>query len=97
MHTHTHACTHTFVKYIIVISQYIAPSHLPRVYLDLAVNPTHREVLNNAFVFVHLTLHQANAKLAKRGGHTMTITPRHYLDFINHYVSIDYVLVRKLN
>jgi len=68
--------------------QYIAPSHLPRVYLDLPVNPTHREVLNNAFVFVHLTLHQANAKLAKRGGHTMTITPRHYLDFINHYVSM---------
>ena len=70
------------------MSQYIAPSHLPRVYLDLPVNPTHRQVLNNAFVYVHLTLHQANAKLAKRGGHTMTITPRHYLDFINHYVSI---------
>ncbi|KAB0405288.1 hypothetical protein E2I00_000718, partial [Balaenoptera physalus] len=30
----------------------------------------------------------ANARLAKRGGRTMAITPRHYLDFINHYADL---------
>ena len=25
---------------------------------------------------------------AKRGGRTMAITPRHYLDFINHYANL---------
>ena len=57
------------------------------VYEELSKPPTHREVIVNAFVFVHKTLHQAIEKLAKRGGGTMAITPRHYLDFINHYVS----------
>lgn len=31
---------------------------------------------------------KANARLAKRGGRTMAITPRHYLDFINHYADL---------
>ncbi len=56
------------------------------VHPDLSLPPTHREALVNGFVYVHQTLHQANTRLAKRGGHTMAITPRHYLDFINHYV-----------
>ncbi|TMS21270.1 Dynein heavy chain, cytoplasmic [Larimichthys crocea] len=38
----------------------------------------------------HITcpLQQANNRLAKRGGHTMAITPRHYLDFINQYANL---------
>ena len=47
----------------------------------------HRETVINAFVYVHQTLHQAKERLAKQGGRVMAITPRHYLDFINHYVS----------
>ncbi|VEL34125.1 unnamed protein product [Protopolystoma xenopodis] len=50
--------------------------------------PTYREMVNNAFVFVHQTLHQANRRLQKRGGRTMSITPRHFLDFIAHYDSL---------
>lgn len=42
----------------------------------------------NAFVFVHQTLHQANQRMIKRGGRTMCITPRHFLDFIAHYVKL---------
>ena len=38
-------------------------------------------------MYVHQTLHQAKERLAKQGGRVMAITPRHYLDFINHYVS----------
>ncbi|ODM96402.1 Dynein heavy chain, cytoplasmic [Orchesella cincta] len=55
------------------------------------INPatlTHRDAVVNAFVFVHLTLHKANKRLAKRGGRTMSITPRHFLDFINHFVKL---------
>lgn len=32
--------------------------------------------------------YKANNRLAKRGGRTMAITPRHYLDFINHYANL---------
>ena len=69
-------------------TQYTPPDYLPKVYEDLPMSPTHREAVINAFVYVHQTLHQANERLAKRGGRVMAITPRHYLDFINHYVSI---------
>lgn len=54
--------------------------------------PAHRDVVINAFVFVHLSLHQANSRVSKRGGRTMAITPRHYLDFINHFVSLPLLL-----
>lgn len=37
---------------------------------------------------VVLFFKQANNRLAKRGGHTMAITPRHYLDFINQYANL---------
>uniref|UniRef100_A0A2K6TE78 Cytoplasmic dynein 1 heavy chain 1 n=1 Tax=Saimiri boliviensis boliviensis TaxID=39432 RepID=A0A2K6TE78_SAIBB len=37
---------------------------------------------------IHSELVGANARLAKRGGRTMAITPRHYLDFINHYANL---------
>jgi dynein heavy chain 1 len=69
-------------------SSYVSPDYLSVVYEELSTPPTYREVIVNAFVFVHKTLHQANERLAKRGGGTMAITPRHYLDFINHYVKL---------
>ena len=48
--------------------------------------PTHRDVIVNAMVFVHQTMHKANDRLAARGGRTVAITPRSFLDFINQYV-----------
>uniref|UniRef100_A0A0L8I729 Dynein heavy chain, cytosolic n=1 Tax=Octopus bimaculoides TaxID=37653 RepID=A0A0L8I729_OCTBM len=69
-------------------SNYIAPDYTPIVYEELGTNPTHRDAVVNAFVFVHQTLHQANSRITKRGGRTMAITPRHYLDFINHFVKL---------
>ena len=63
------------------------PDDVPVVYPELPMPPTHRQALVNGFVYVHQTLHEANIRLLKRGGHTMAITPRHYLDFICHYVS----------
>lgn len=69
-------------------SNYIAPDYTPIVYQELGTNLTHRDAVVNAFVFVHQTLHQANSRITKRGGRTMAITPRHYLDFINHFVKL---------
>lgn len=68
--------------------QYVAPTVLPLAYEGLTQPPTYRDAVINAFVYVHQTLHQANSRVAKRGGRTMAITPRHYLDFINHYVCL---------
>ena len=67
--------------------QYACPDYFPVVYPELPEQPTHRQAIINAFVYVHQTLYQANTRLAKRGSSTMAVTPRHYLDFINHYVS----------
>uniref|UniRef100_A0A8D3BBW3 Dynein cytoplasmic 1 heavy chain 1 n=1 Tax=Scophthalmus maximus TaxID=52904 RepID=A0A8D3BBW3_SCOMX len=66
----------------------LVPDYMPIVYDKLPQPPSHREAIVNGCVFVHQTLHQANNRLAKRGGHTMAITPRHYLDFINQYANL---------
>ncbi|XP_075232643.1 dynein heavy chain, cytoplasmic isoform X3 [Lycorma delicatula] len=65
-----------------------APDFFPAAYAGLPSTPSHRDAVINACVYVHQTLHKANARLAKRGGRTMAITPRHYLDFINHFVKL---------
>ncbi|PIK60017.1 putative cytoplasmic dynein 1 heavy chain 1 [Apostichopus japonicus] len=69
-------------------SDYVAPSYMPKAYEGVPNNPSHRDAIVNAFVFVHGTLHQANKRLQKRGGRVMAVTPRHYLDFIHHYVKL---------
>jgi dynein heavy chain 1 len=69
-------------------ANYMAPAYLPLAYDGLPQPPTHRDAVLNAFVFVHQTLHNANTRLTRRGGRTMAITPRHYLDFIFHYVKL---------
>ncbi len=73
--------------FIVCLFQYIAPSDLPLAYEGVMQPPTHREAMINAYVYVHQTLFQANERVVKRGGRVMVVTPRHYLDFINHFVS----------
>lgn len=67
--------------------QYVPPNMMPWACEELPQPPSHRDAVVNSFCFVHNSLHQANTRLAKRGGRVMAITPRHYLDFINHFVS----------
>ncbi|THD25348.1 Dynein heavy chain 1 cytosolic [Fasciola hepatica] len=70
-------------------SDYKVPDVIPAVADQLLPEfPTFRDMVSNAFVFVHQTLHRANVRLQKRGGRTMWITPRHYLDFIAHFVRL---------
>ncbi|CAB0033630.1 unnamed protein product [Trichogramma brassicae] len=67
---------------------WICPDYFPSSCSMVNDKITHREAVVNAFVYVHQTLYKANSKLAKRGYRTMSITPRHYLDFINHFVKL---------
>lgn len=69
--------------------QYSPPDYFPVAFKGLPQPPTYRDAVTNAIVHVHQTLHKANVRLVKRGSRTMAITPRHYLDFINHYVSVE--------
>ncbi|KAI8818344.1 dynein heavy chain [Fimicolochytrium jonesii] len=68
--------------------RYEAPLPFPIVYEDLAMPPIYRDAVINAFVFVHRSLRDVNERLLKRQGRVNFVTPRHYLDFINHYVEL---------
>lgn len=65
-----------------------APDFFPSACSLVPSIPDYRTAVVNAFVYVHQTLHKANSRLVKRGSRTMAITPRHYLDFINHFVKL---------
>ncbi|XP_050421392.1 dynein heavy chain, cytoplasmic isoform X3 [Adelges cooleyi] len=65
-----------------------APDFFPSACSLVPSIPDYRSAVVNAFVYVHQTLHKANSRLVKRGSRTMAITPRHYLDFINHFVKL---------
>lgn len=65
-----------------------APDFFPAACALIPANPSHRDAVINACVYAHQTLHRANARLVKRGSRTMAITPRHYLDFIHHFVKL---------
>ncbi|XP_047532350.1 dynein heavy chain, cytoplasmic isoform X1 [Vanessa atalanta] len=69
-------------------AEYAAPAEFPRACGGLGARPAHRAAVVNACVYVHQTLHAANARLAKRANRTMAITPRHYLDFIQQMVKL---------
>ncbi|CAG9116957.1 unnamed protein product [Plutella xylostella] len=69
-------------------AEYVAPELFPAACGEVGARPSHREAVVNACVYVHQTLHQANARLAKRANRTMAITPRHYLDFIQQMVKL---------
>jgi len=70
------------------VPNYIAPQPFPVSYERLPDVPTHREAVVNAMVYVHRSLSEVNQRLAKRQGRVNHVTPRHYLDFIQHYVKL---------
>ena len=70
--------------------KYQPPANFPAAFSNFTSTPHHRDAIVNTFVYIHQTLHHANERLLRRGGHLTTITPRHYLDFINHYVKLYY-------
>ena len=54
-----------------------APDFFPASWEGVPQPPTYRDAVVNACVYVHQTLHKANARLSRRGAHTMAITPRY--------------------
>ncbi|SJL06320.1 related to Cytoplasmic dynein 1 heavy chain 1 [Armillaria ostoyae] len=70
------------------LSTYTPPAHFPIAYRGLSMPPIHRTAVVNALVHVHSSLHQINQRLSRRQGRYNYVTPRHYLDFINHYVRL---------
>jgi len=70
------------------VPNYIPPENFPVCYEQLPMPPTHRDAIVNAMVYVHRSLVDVNQRLAKRQGRLNHVTPRHFLDFINHYVKL---------
>lgn len=68
--------------------EYVIPERFPFTFNNLPDRPTHRDAINNAFVYVHQTLHKIYERMRKRNQPVTYITPRHYLDFINQYVKL---------
>lgn len=67
---------------------YDPPERFPYTFANLPEHPTHRDAINNAFVYVHQTLGKIYERMRKRNQHVTYITPRHYLDFINQFVKL---------
>lgn len=67
---------------------YTPVPNFPVAYRNLPMPPTYRLAIANAFVYVHMSLYEINSRLSKRQGRYNYVTPRHYLDFINHYVKL---------
>ncbi|KAI7899864.1 dynein heavy chain [Cokeromyces recurvatus] len=70
------------------VPNYTPPINIPIAYRNLPIPPNHRETVVNALVYVHQSLYEINAKLSKRQGRYNYVTPRHFLDFISHYVRL---------
>jgi dynein heavy chain 1 len=50
--------------------------------------PSHRDAVVSSLVYVHQTIGEANIRLERRQGRHNYVTPRHYLDFIKHFVEM---------
>lgn len=70
------------------VPKYIPPIDFPITFRQLETPPTHRTAVINACVYVHFSIAQTNRVLARQKGHLNHVTPRHYLDFIAHYVRL---------
>jgi dynein heavy chain 1 len=71
------------------LGSYQAPSLFPATYTGLPQPPSHREAVVDSFVHVHKCMKLAATRLGKREGLHTHITPRHYIDFINHFVKLN--------
>ncbi|KIJ45695.1 hypothetical protein M422DRAFT_778888 [Sphaerobolus stellatus SS14] len=70
------------------LPSYTPPINFPIAYRQLELPPTHRTAVVNALVHVHQSMHHFNTRLSRRQGRYNYVTPRHYLDFLHHYVRL---------
>ncbi|XP_063712959.1 cytoplasmic dynein 1 heavy chain 1-like isoform X4 [Symsagittifera roscoffensis] len=77
------------IKVDIDNNHYTAPQFNPPLAFESIPTPlSFHGAIVNTFVFIHQSLHKVSDKLMKRGGRPVVVTPRHYLDFISHYVKL---------
>ncbi|PLB47277.1 hypothetical protein P170DRAFT_466574 [Aspergillus steynii IBT 23096] len=69
-------------------ANFVAPDSIPVAYRELSLPASHREAVVNAMVYIHYSLQRFNGRLQKQQGKTTFLTPRHYLDFVAHYVKL---------
>eukprot|EP01155_Anaeramoeba_flamelloides_P010253 Anaeramoba_flamelloidesa325155_517.p1 GENE.a325155_517~~a325155_517.p1 ORF type:complete len:3661 (-),score=1024.13 a325155_517:18-11000(-) len=67
---------------------YLPPTDFPIQIQQLGDYPNHRQSLIASTVWVHNSVGKISKRLSKRQGRMNHITPRHYLDMINHYVKL---------
>ena len=68
--------------------EFKAPDTVPLAYRDLELPPSYRDVVVNAMVFVHHSMHTFNRRLHKQQGRVTYLTPRHFLDFVAQYLKL---------
>ncbi|KAI3378322.1 hypothetical protein SNEBB_011029, partial [Seison nebaliae] len=70
-------------------NDFVQPQSIQLVVPELSpMNLSHRQAVLNSFVFIHQSLREANNRAVRKGSHSTAITPRHFLDFINHFVKL---------
>ncbi|KAK1146072.1 dynein heavy chain [Aspergillus melleus] len=69
-------------------ANFVAPDSIPVAYRELSLPASHREAVVNSMVYIHYSLQRFNGRLQKQQGKTTFLTPRHYLDFVAHYVKL---------
>jgi len=65
-----------------------SPDNFPVVCSGISLPPKDSDAVVNAVFYVHHSLRKFNTKIVERGDRVMPITPRHFLDFIQHFVRL---------
>ncbi|KPI38240.1 Dynein heavy chain, cytoplasmic [Cyphellophora attinorum] len=65
-----------------------SPDSIPVAYSGLQLPASHRDSIVNAMVYIHYSIHKINMRLEKQQGMITYLTPRHYLDFVAHFVKL---------
>lgn len=67
-------------------TDYRAPQNFKCGHLSPDAIPSYRDVLVSAFVSFHRLVAKTNQKLHEKYSRRVYLTPRHYLDFVAHFV-----------
>ncbi|KAL6719365.1 dynein heavy chain [Lecanora helva] len=67
---------------------FVAPDSIPVAYRDLTLPASHRDAVVNSMVYVHHSVSRFNQRLLKQQGRKTFLTPRHFLDFVDHCVRL---------
>ena len=67
---------------------FTCPDSIPVAYKDLNLPAKYRDAVVNAMVYVHHSIGRFNQRLFLQQGRISYLTPRHYLDFVSHYVRL---------